>query len=375
MPRQPRAFGPLQSFLTPDGTALLLPAVFAGHPRLVAFGGAADKNAAKAQARALTSATPEPISYWRELWESTATLRDQVSTHLAPILDKFNDARYLAQAKVAGKATLDALAGLRAHLDHMRVMLPADRQQWTAFHHELHRRFVPLFNDYVQMTTAIYGNSFPLDSVSRQPVLAGEFAHFPAVGEFGRSELFHAHELDGVVFGAALQSAAGYADWLTGEGGDLVEQYCRMLSPEDDFIPDYCARYGIFPVPATDDEGRPVARWVDETGLEPLTATIIVIGLVALTVAGLAACVYFAGKAISSYKAAAAQAAWADTAAQCIAGGGDPAACTKAGADAAGNVTDGQTANKIPWVPIVLGSVGILAAATALPQLLKQTRE
>lgn len=345
-----RKLGPLRSFMF-GGDVVLAPASFAGHPRLQLVDMLGDGGPG------VTSATPEPMSYWRAKMEKAQDLLPLPADKLAAFAKEVANPVKLQQIKAQATETLDNMKRLRESIDHMKAMLPDDAKNWNAVHVELAKRLEVLARKYNKMAIVIYGNSYPLNPVTQQPVLSGELHEVPAMAGFQFDPAMPEHEYSGVAFGMAYQGAASFAAEV--EAYNLQRGMCQRLDPELDNIPDYCAKYDVFPsVEERDDTFGGTQRGLTFGeiifGIPPL----VIAAGVALTLVAL----YYAYAWSKSSKAtvveAEASSKWSDAAMACVNSGGNPNECLKSAAAVAPPPSDSSDAMK--WAPLALGITGLL---------------
>jgi hypothetical protein len=370
---------PITAFNGPLGVHVLT-ADFAGHPDFSeVFSGFAGEP---------HSATAEPVSWWRKRLARHPEIEEWVDKAAAGFDWAAMTAAEKSTAIAATEDVVMNLVATRAYLDKIKALVPGSRmpmEQWTIKQKRLAALYKPLELQYQRAATAIYGNAYPLDSETGQPMLPEGTEQIAALAGLPRWGGVAANENDGYSIGAALQAA------LSSMGG-IEENYCRMLDPEDDEIPVECYAYGVYPAGTViDAEGNvtlPAEMEQSIYGIEPATTIVIVGGLVLLTIAvvGISLGVIAIATAVAIWqlsKAMRANAetilAWAGKADDCIEAGGDPVACTEAAAagaaavadaanaltDAAGDVPGGTTGgitSLTKMIPIlVLGGLGIAA--------------
>lgn len=346
-----RSLGPMRAFLF-AGDVVLLPVAFSGHPRLTLVDTLGNSGPG------VTSSTPEPISYWRAKMEKAQDLLTVPTGKITKFARDLADSRKLGEIKGKATGTLENMKRMRESIDHMKAMLPEDSGDWNVVHVEIAKRLKALSAKYTKMAVVIYGNSYPLNPATQQPVVSGAMHEVPAMGAFGYDDALIEHELSGMAFGLAYQNAATFASEV--EAYNLQQEMCRRLDPELDNIPDYCAKYGVFPAPEErDDEFGATQRGLRfgaDFGLEPIT--MIIIAGIALTVVAL----YYAYSWSKSSKAdmaeAEASSKWSDSAMACVSAGGNPNECLKSAAAIAPPPHEDNDAMK--WAPLALGITGLL---------------
>jgi hypothetical protein len=139
-----------------------------------------------------------------------------------------------AKAKATAEAaqTLQNLQKLRANLDAMRAMFaavgaaygPQPEGLWPKWAEDGQRAFNTLNVNYTRMAAAIYGNAFPVDEATGLPVLPGDVQHITTEGSpFAGFPVgpYRSSENDGLTVGMGMAFAASRRSGGTalGDGG------------------------------------------------------------------------------------------------------------------------------------------------------------
>ena len=157
----------------------------------------------------VTSETPEPVAYWRECLVNDNDLliqADEITPRFAA--DMF-DEELLPKMKPLAEQTLALLRSIREKLDHLdKILDPSElANYWDA---------------YSEMAETTYGNSFPLDPVTREPAIPEGIHHeMPGTEDIGRFQ-GEAHFGDGIGLSMAFQGAAHAADGVYGANKTAV---------------------------------------------------------------------------------------------------------------------------------------------------------
>jgi hypothetical protein len=212
-------------------------------------------------------ATKEPPSYWRSMLEqqgdlpipgyaylpafiqprtnSLAAFVESASGKAVTLWYEYNP-RARERAIADARSTLKALEDMRKALDEIRLVFHAvgaqhgrqNEGRWPAWAEAAQTKFNRLHTNYRKMAALVYGNAFPLDAKTRNPVLP-----------------------------AGMEAAVERVDGLQGL---LVGTYDGTMAD------------GV-------SLGVALSEYIeDDFGIEPIT--VVVIGIVALGLVGLAIC-------------------------------------------------------------------------------------